>query len=175
MKLAVKSSGRAMVDPIPNTTTLVKVISGGEIGVEIAAVRAAKKVGFMTGGIAIEGYLTREGKKPGLFWQYKIRDECRDIRERVHSNILTSDATIRIGKNFGTAEEYNTLRAIRYLDKSHLDIYLEDDTTLPPHVTAEWIISKKIKTLNVTGSCDKAIESTAETYLMEVFNYILWE
>jgi hypothetical protein len=42
-------------------TAIVKVISGGQTGVDIAALWAAKALGFQTGGMMPKGWRTRGG------------------------------------------------------------------------------------------------------------------
>ena len=45
---------------------LTKIISGGQTGVDAAALRAAKAVGIPTGGTAPKGWLTEDGPAPWL-------------------------------------------------------------------------------------------------------------
>lgn len=70
------------------------VISGGQTGVDQAALRAAISCGLRTGGYAPKGWLTEDGPAHWLA-DYGLV-ECPDpgYAARTHANVLRADATL---------------------------------------------------------------------------------
>jgi hypothetical protein len=175
---------RILTPPVPNPTTLRKVISGGQVGADIAGVAIAKEMGFKTGGHMPTGFLTQRGKKPGYAWMYQMRDDCPDYRTRTHRNVQAADATIRLCVDFNTPGEYCTLAAIRHYKKPHLDIFMENEwyagggnweKQIDPYEVAYWIVSNGIEVLNIAGNGKKWLEVPVYYYLQSVFNILLFE
>lgn len=50
--------------------TLRRVISGGQCGVDVAALRAAKRAGLQTGGTMPRGWRTLDGPRPEYAAEY---------------------------------------------------------------------------------------------------------
>lgn len=71
----------------------MKVISGGQTGVDAAALRAARDAGLGTGGCAAQGWLTELGPAPWLE-KYGLV-QCRDkgYAARTRKNAREADAT----------------------------------------------------------------------------------
>ena len=171
------------VAPIPRKLYLRKVISGGQIGVDIAAIKAAKHHGIKTGGHMPKGFQTLEGPRPGYSWMFGMRDDCPDYKTRTWANVEYADATLRIAKDFGTRGEQCTLNAIHHFHKPNLDVYFEghwrsgDDIQymLTPYDVAEWIVCNNIRILNVAGNANLSLGVSVYHYLVQVFNILLWE
>lgn len=171
-------------EPIPNPTTLRRVTSCGDVGSDIAGLRAAKEFGFRTGGHMPKGFMTVVGPKPGYQWMYQLRDDCSDFKESTWRNVEEADATIRLGTHFGDKDEYCTLKAIRHYCKPHLDINMEEvwysgngvwQEQIPPHEVAFWVVSNGIQVLNITGNVSNLLETPVYNYLQQVFNAMIWE
>ena len=159
---------------IRNETTLKRVISGAQIGVDIAALRAAKKMGFRTGGSMPTGFITLDGKKPGYSFMYEVRDNAENYKTRTWANVRNADATIRLATDFISKGEVCTLSAVRAYQKPLLDIYLEPDWVLDEKEVAYFIISNGFRTINISGNADKELEQQVEDYLIKVFKIILY-
>jgi hypothetical protein len=73
---------------------LAKVISGGQSGVDRAALRAAKAAGIPTGGWAAKGWATEAGPRPKLA-EWGLR-ECPEAgySARTRRNVNTAHATL---------------------------------------------------------------------------------
>ena len=56
-------------EPIPS---LRKVVSGGQMGADVAGLRAAKELGIPTGGFAPAGWQTSKGPQPGLATEFGL-------------------------------------------------------------------------------------------------------
>lgn len=54
--------------------TLVRVISGGQVGADQAALRAARYLGLETGGVASKGYRTSAGSQRELLASYGLAE-----------------------------------------------------------------------------------------------------
>ena len=159
---------------VPNNVRLTKIISGGQIGVDIAALRATKKWGMKTGGSMPEGWITLAGPKPGYSWKYKLDDSCVNYKTRTWKNVAEADGTLRIATDFCSRGEVCTLNAIRNYHKPHLDVFFVpcEEYFKPPEEVAAWIVSENIHTLNVAGNADVELELRVEIYITDVLNIL---
>jgi hypothetical protein len=175
MKLKTKKV-EGLEKPVPKELKLKRVTSGGQIGVDIAALKSAKKFGLKTGGHIPQGFITLDGLKPGYGWQYGLLDDCYNYKERTWKNVHDADATLRIATDFTSRGEVCTLNAIRAYSKIHLDIFWEPSSSLfiDEEETAVWLISNQIQVLNIAGNANKELEERVQTYLTTVFNILRW-
>jgi hypothetical protein len=150
---------------------LKKVISGGQTGVDQAALQAAKDVGLETGGTISKGFLTLEGPRPDLAELYGLKEHhSPDYPPRTFQNVRDSDATIRIARNFISAGELCTLKAITQYAKNHLDIPIVN--LIPVAEVYNWLESLGVETLNVAGNSETTspgIYKIAYKWLHELF------
>jgi predicted Rossmann-fold nucleotide-binding protein len=92
---------------------IAKVISGGQTGVDIAALRAAKALGIPTGGTMPKGWRTLAGPRPEYRDLYGMVEHMSEsYAPRTYANAAAADVTIRIAANFGSAGEICTAKAI---------------------------------------------------------------
>ena len=155
---------------------LVKVISGGQNGVDQAALRAAKESGIATGGWMPRGFRTLDGNRHDFREAYGMEEHTsRDYPPRTEQNVLESDVTLRIAEDFSSPGERCTLNAINRLGKPHLDISIKE-ILLHPEVNAVrvalWLDREKVTTLNVAGNSEHTspgIGVTAYNFLKRVF------
>jgi hypothetical protein len=148
-----------------------KVISGGQTGVDIAALRAARAVGLETGGWAPRGFLTERGPHPELA-QFGLREmPSRDYPPRTAANIREAGATLIIAGNWDRGSKL-TAELCRSLGKPalHLDrAALSNEETFARAVT--WLRQIQPDILNVAGnreSTSPGIETEAEEFLRRV-------
>ena len=159
--------------------TLLRVISGGQCGVDVAALRAAKSCGLRTGGMMPRGFRTLLGFKPEYRQMFDMLEHPSSAYlPRTESNVVAGDATLRLAANFESAGEKATWAAIVKHRKPHMDVMLSPDGQVRlspdrfPDAVANWIREKKIVTLNVAGNSEwtaPGIEKFAEIYLGLVF------
>lgn len=84
----------------------MQVISGGQTGVDIAALRVAQALGLRTGGLAPKGWKTTAGPKPQLKTTFKLEEGQGGYGDRTRKNVEAADATLLLAVNFdspGTA------------------------------------------------------------------------
>jgi hypothetical protein len=157
------------------TTTapvLARVISGGQTGVDIAALRAAKACGIPTGGWMPRGWRTLTGARPEYHELYGMQEQSLvEYSVRTFANVADAHVTLRIASDWGSRGVRCTRRCIRELDRPHLDLSVG---ALPlPTWTAEWLHRYGPGlVLNVAGNSEQTapgIEAAAEAYLRRVF------
>lgn len=152
----------------------MKIISGGQTGVDQAALQAAKEAGLPTGGYMPTGWLTLEGIRADFAELYGMEAMASGgYRERTHLNVKTADATIRFAKTFGSPGERCTMIAIRQNNKPHLDINWHKKDPLPsPSLITEWLQHHNINILNVAGNSEQTapgINRVAYQFFLSVF------
>lgn len=145
-----------------------KIISGGQTGVDRAALDAGLKLGIPIGGTCPKGRLAEDGtidKKYPL-----IESHSASYYVRTEINVMNGDGTLILfyGKWSGGTKETK-----EYAEKHHkpyLAINLNEPGS-PKNVLA-WIKASKIKVLNVAGpreSKHPGIHLAAYNFLLEVF------
>ena len=128
----------------------MKIVSGGQTGVDRAALDAALKRGIETGGWCPAGRLDEFGRIPD---RYPLRElQSGSFAERTLQNVKDSDGTVIIypGTLSGGTEQ-----TVRFCVEQHRSYLLTDASEIPPNEAAKSIIDfvngNKIRTLNVAG------------------------
>jgi hypothetical protein len=148
---------------------LQKVISGGQTGVDRAALDAAMAVGLPIGGWCPKGRRAEDGV---LANRYPLEETPRRFhRQRTEWNVRDSDGTLILywGELHG-----GTLATIKLAREKYrrplLIVNLLESTDAQQVV--DWIYDNNIKTLNIAGpraSSRPGIYATARAYLEQVF------
>lgn len=158
------------------------VISGGQTGVDVAALIAAKHVGFKTGGWCPQGWKTTAGPNPALGSEFGVKEHPSDLYPpRTELNVRTSDGTICIATDPSSAGEKLTRKFILKHKKSSYNIHIQltangawpKETEGEAKAVADWIKLHNIKTLNIAGNSErtsKGIQEQAILFLTNVFN-----
>lgn len=128
-----------------------KIISGGQVGVDQAALDAAIKLGIPHGGWIQKGRKTQSGKLPD---KYQLQEmPTASYKERIEQNVIDSDGTLIIshGKPTG-ASDYSRKMALRHKRQFlHVDL-IQLNTLKAAKLINSWIALRHIKTLHITGS-----------------------
>lgn len=160
---------------------LSKVISGGQIGVDIAGLAAARSLGIKTGGTAPKAWMTLKGPQEQSHRLYGL-EECsaKGYPARTERNVRNSDCTIRLAVDFNTRGEICTMRYIAKYKKPHLDIQIFVDHAngeisygIPALIAARWIIKNEFDCINIAGNAKAFLEPHVERYLNNVFYRVL--
>lgn len=78
----------------------LKIISGGQTGVDIGALVGAKRSGIPTGGTAPKGFETEHGPKPAELKPFRLVEcDIPGYPPRTKANVCNSDATLILSKN----------------------------------------------------------------------------
>lgn len=126
------------------------VISGGQTGVDRAALDWAISHGIAHGGWCPKGRLAADGPLPP---HYRLREtESAGYRQRTKLNVQQSDATLifNIGELDGGT--LNTVRFITDMKKPHLGFQLvQSGIEDVAQLVVEWLKQGRFTTLNIAG------------------------
>lgn len=156
---------------------LEMVISGAQIGADIAGLRAAHACGIPTGGVMPKGFRTKEGpldpETVALFGLHET--ETSDYPPRTAMNVNFADGTVRLGYDFNSRGERLTKKLCEKYGRPYFDVSLDyyDGWHVDDEGLLNWITLNKIHVLNVAGNAEKHIEIVVEQFLTEVFEAAL--
>ena len=171
---------------------LTQVISGAQIGADIAALRAAKACGFDTGGFVPKGGRTKMGplSQEAMNGFCLTETESSGYPERTEKNVRAADGTLLLAYNWLSPGEKLTKRLIHKHGKPSFGIDLEKiggqwrvmpygsttregiykvATQMYARHVAGWIRKNKVSILNVAGNGNQEIEACVEWFLTQVF------
>lgn len=160
---------------------LTKVISGGQIGVDLAALKAAKYMGIETGGTCERHYSTLDGADWGeaIAKEYGlVPARAGGYPARTEANVRSSDCTVRLAINFRTYGEQCTLKYIQKHSKPYVDIQINKtgdyQYDFPHHrALSHWLIQGRYNVVNFAGNAQSQLEWHVEQYLQRVFFDVL--
>lgn len=122
----------------------LKVISGGQTGVDQVALTVARSMGFETGGYAPKGWKTAEGPCPELAEFGLIECISEDYAVRTELNVEHSTATVWFGRT-STPGYVCTLRAVH----KHGRPFITNPTA---QKLTYWLWKNHVEVLNVAGN-----------------------
>lgn len=142
-----------------NTTSVTKIISGGQTGVDTIGLQVAKELGIETGGKAPKGFLREGGYDKEDIASYGLEEitdeEQADYTKRTGKkdpytgrtelNVRNSDGTVYFNVGSDTAGLIATRRSAKEWNKP----FIENPTA---EELRQWIKDNNIKTLNVAGN-----------------------
>ncbi len=152
----------------------IRVISGGQTGVDMAALDAARQAGLPIGGWCPAGRLNEQGRIPDEY--PLVETPSADSRQRTEWNVRDSDATLIISPfpvvSNGTAY---TLMMIERHRKPFvvLDVERLDETLIPDLL--DWLRANDVRVLNVAGPRESkvpGIYKRARAFLTALFTQI---
>lgn len=161
-------------------TTIQMVFSGGQTGVDIAALVAAWEEGIPTGGWAPKGWETLRGPNPELGSLYGLREAPQPgYRFRTWLNVRDSSATLQIVRYPDSPGMRCTGQAIRQYQKPTHVVHeqrcvgSDDSYTAEIVRAASWVRQHGFFTiLNVAGNDEErapGIQEFAHRFLRDVF------
>ena len=149
---------------------ITRIISGGQTGVDRAALDVAIELGIQHGGWVPRG---RTAEDSVLSKQYEVKETpCDDVAQRTEWNVRDSDATVIISQgSLVGGSDLTRRKAIEYKKPViHVDLAL---LSIPDaaELIMDWLSSIQCLTLNVAGqrqSESKEIYHLAKTLLKAV-------
>jgi len=152
-----------------------KIVSGGQTGVDQAALRVAIDLKIPHGGWCPKGRLSEDGTIPSM---YSLKEtQSSEYSVRTISNIRDSDGTLIIVPKRLDAISDGTILTIREVKKNRkphliIDISAEPDIDF----ICRWLRKNEIKVLNVAGpreSQSPGINKLSYLCLTDIFSYTL--
>ena len=128
-----------------------KIISGGQIGADQAALDAAIKYNFPHGGWIQKGRKTQSGTLPD---KYHLKEMfVSGYKERIEENVIKSDGTVIIshGDLAGGADYSQQMTEKHNRPCLHIDLSRTPAFMASSEINT-WIIENDIEIMNVTGS-----------------------
>lgn len=146
---------------------LLELVSGGQTGVDRAALDTALTLGLRCGGWCPRGRRAEDGPLPE---RYPLRETPTDAYpERTEWNVRDSDGTLVLHRGRPRGGTALTLRLARRYGRPVLEADLSAD--LEAEAVREWIARERIRTLNVAGPRESecpGIHAQAAAFLRQV-------
>ena len=134
---------------------LLKIVSGGQTGVDLGALKAAKKAGITTGGCLPKGCKTEDRIDLSLKIRYAMYESTKsDYKDRTEQNVSKTDATIIITGVKSRGSELTKNVCVK-LSKDYLLVDINDNDAHTKIVNfVKEIFNKKSRKiiLNVAGN-----------------------
>jgi len=131
-----------------SSVSLETIVSGGQTGVDRAALDAALSLGLNCGGWCPEGRRAEDGTIPDFYPLKETPD--RDYVQRTEWNVRDSDATLILcrGKPSG-----GTAMTVQFAKAAGKPVYLVDlEATVDEQGVRRWLDEQRVAILNIAGS-----------------------
>lgn len=164
-----------------------KVISGGQTGVDIGGLAAAKACNIPTGGLMPCNWQTEEGRHPEYKELYGM-EECEGgYTQRTRLNLRMADASIIIAQDWKSPGTVQTLEMCEMYQKPYFRVTMQSPAHMAfldgqnPNVFADWLVNGakfarlENVVLNVAGNREskaRGIGNWTQNYLRMAFNIL---
>jgi hypothetical protein len=152
---------------------IIKIISGGQTGVDRSALMAARDLGFDTGGWCPPGRSSEDGIIPIQFPLQETPDDrsqdAPDIprSQRTEWNVRDSDATLIIVPEKNLAEDPGTKWTMKCAIKYNKPFIVCNSEKENASWILKWIKSSSITVLNIAGPSENSFKGiTEKAYLL---------
>lgn len=146
-----------------------KIVSGGQTGVDRAALDVAISLGIPHGGWCPRGRRAEDGQIPDC---YRLEETvAAEYPERTERNVIDSDATLIL---CGGRPAGGTLLSLRLAKKHEKPCWVVDlDRPCDPAAIRRWMEKTVVRTLNIAGpreSQQPGVGTAARAFLMGLFS-----
>lgn len=129
-------------------STAFRIVSGGQTGVDRAALDAALALGISIGGWCPRGRLSEAGPIPR---RYRLQETpSRDYRQRTEWNVRDSDGTLIINSGSLNGGTLRTVRLARERYRKPL-LIMQLGVRVRPGKFRAWLKVNRVRRLNVAG------------------------
>jgi Circularly permutated YpsA SLOG family len=151
-----------------------KILSGGQTGVDQAALRAAQACDLDCGGWCPPGRLSESGKIPSIFPLMETPEErsaeAPDIprSQRTEWNVRDSDATLILQPSGFDKQDPGTEWAKSCAERFGRSLLICDPSEqMAPGKIKQWLRVESVQTLNVAGPSEKTVPGIGnQAYLL---------
>jgi hypothetical protein len=126
---------------------MLRVVSGGQTGVDRAALDAARALGVPCGGWCPRGRKAEDGPIDPLYPLVETPDD--DYAQRTEWNVRDSDGTLVLTRGRPRGGTAFTIAVAQRLGRPHLVLDLASDP--PPDEARRFVEDRGIEVLNVAG------------------------
>lgn len=143
---------------------LSEIVSGGQTGVDRAALDVAIELGISHGGWCPRGRLAEDGVIPSRYGLTETKSSKYHVR--TEQNVIDSDATLVIARGPLTGGTELTVRMATKHEKPYLVVDMEKEP--PAETVISWLQASGIQKLNVAGpreSTSPGIGELAQRFL----------
>lgn len=148
---------------------ITRIVSGGQTGVDRAALDVALALGIACGGWVPKGRRAEDG---AISERYPLRETAsRGYVERTQRNVRDSDATLILARGPATGGTALTIAVAQRLRRPLLVVDLEDAPS--PVAIATWLSATGARVVNIAGpreSTNPGIHEEAKNFLLAVFD-----
>lgn len=142
-----RSGPGGMVENSNHAGGLEKIVSGGQTGVDRAALDAALARGLPAGGWCPAGRKAEDGRIPERYDLTEL--PTGGYRKRTEWNVRDSDATLILARGVLGG---GTLLTVNLARKHNRHLYVLDLNADPdPETVAHWLRRHRIRVLNIAG------------------------
>lgn len=147
-----------------------KIVTGGQTGVDLGALLAAKECGIQTGGWMPFGWETEAGPQPAYAQRFGLQEHpCMGMTGHSDANVRDSDGTLVIAADFNSPGTKSVIEAAKKFRKPLMQFSL--DSGYHPIDVNDWIALFNIKVLNIAGnreSVSPGIQSWTTSFVAAV-------
>jgi hypothetical protein len=149
------------------------IVSGGQTGVDRAALDAAIELGLPHGGWCPRGRLAEDGKIPR---KYRLQEtDSRSYWVRTQKNVQVSDGTLILFRHKMSAGTALTKKFTEQLRKPLFYVNLASgNNELELRTIWLWLRLRRIQTLNIAGPRERSapgIHTQARAFLLALFRH----
>lgn len=149
-----------------------KVISGGQTGVDRAALDAAMEAGIPTGGYCPLGRLSEDGTIPERYPMIELDSSV--YSQRTEKNVVASDGILILNIGELTEGTLLTREFAAQHGKPYLVVQLDVQKVIKQDRVINWLEEQEIQILNISGPRElqytTGIYVEAHRYLQELFS-----
>ena len=154
-----------------NSVRIIKIISGGQTGVDRAALDVAIELGFEYGGFCPKGRLAEDGV---ILNKYNLTELSNSqYLMRTIANVQASDGTLIIHQGTVSGGTLKTKDYCQMINKSFFTVNLLEDLEKIPLNFDTWIKENHIIIMNIAGPRESAAPIYNRTYtlLMDLLSH----
>ena len=148
------------------------VMSGGQTGVDRAALDVALEFGLSCGGWCPKGRLAEDGC---IDPRYPLRETpSQEYAQRTEWNVRDSDGTLIVTRHEVTGGTAQTVEVAKRLGKPYLVLNLAEP--LDDSLVETWVRAHKLRVLNIAGPRESkvpGIYAETVTLLRRVFAFLV--